>query len=367
MPLPVRVVAVIAAAALGVELLLAAVEQATGGSGTGGPPSSSYATQPLGHAANAEMLSTRGHPVARLREPVGVVDPGTTLVVADASLDGAEVDAATRFVEGGGRLVLAGEAAMPIADALLDTSLGWRPSTPTTSARAVVPSLGVLGPTAFDRVATAGEGAFTDNGPALPVVAAGRDVVVAVATHGDGTLVVVADPSPLQNRLLAIGDNAALGLAIAGEGGRPVLFTEAAHGYGPRRGIDAIPGGWRWTLLGLVVAALVWVWSRGRRLGPVADEDDDPPPRRRAYVDAVAATLLRTRDPAGAIAPLQAAARTRLARKAGLAEDADADLRRAALGLGVSDADVDAIISPVQTHDDAVRTARAFARLGSDQ
>jgi hypothetical protein len=106
------------------------------------------------------------------------------------------------------------------------------------------------------------------------------------------------------------------------------------------------------------------VWSRGRRLGPPDEDDTEPPPRRRDYVDAVAATLLRTGDPAGAIAPVQRAGRERLARRTGVPADADRELRAAATKAGVSAHDVDAIISPVRTDDDAIRAARALAHLG---
>jgi hypothetical protein len=81
----------------------------------------------------------------------------------------------------------------------------------------------------------------------------------------------------------------------------------------------------------------------------------------------MAATLLRTGDPAGAIAPVQAAGRRRLARRTGVAPDADDQLRAAGSKVGVSELDLDAIISPVRSHDDAVRAARALTRLGPEE
>jgi hypothetical protein len=175
--------------------------------------------------------------------------------------------------------------------------------------------------------------------------------------------VLLADASPLHNHLLPRRGNAAFGLAIAGPRNRPVVFSEAGHGYGVSSGLDAVPRPWWWALWGGVLATLVWVWSRGRRLGPPADDDPEPLPARRAYVDAQAAPHLRTGDPAGAIAPVQAAAREHLARRTGVRED-DAALRAAAVKVGVSELDVDAIIGPVRSHDDAVRAARALAHLG---
>jgi hypothetical protein len=50
----------------------------------------------------------------------------------------------------------------------------------------------------------------------------------------------------------------------------------------------------KWALLGLALTALVAVWSAGRRFGPPEDLDTEPPPPRVAYVDALAAALVRT-------------------------------------------------------------------------
>ncbi|MDQ1372853.1 MAG: hypothetical protein QOJ09_191 [Actinomycetota bacterium] len=364
LPVGGRVVAVVVGALVAVELALGTLESVTGGSGPSGPPSSSYATKPEGLAAYADLLTHAGHPVTRLRTAIVDVDPRSTMVVADASLGDGEVTALRRFVDAGGRLVLAGALSAPAAGALLDGQVRWEP-TSSTVARPVAPAVAGLGDlAALGTVRTAGEGAFTDTGGALPVLAAGQRAVAAIGRAGAGTIVVLSDPSPLQNRLLSAAGNAAFGLAAAGDSPRPVVFSEAGHGYGRRSGVDALPSGWRWALLGGLVAVLVWIWSRGRRLGPPDTDDEEPAPSRRAYVDAMAATLLRTGDPAGAIAPVQAAARQQIARRAGVSADADDDVRGAAVRLGLNEHDADAIISPVQSHDDAIRAARALAKLG---
>ena len=365
LPTPARVVALVVGAIVAVELGLAALETATGGTGPSGPPSSTYATQPEGLAAYAELLAGSGHPVRRLRTTVTDLEPAATLVFADAPADEDEFAAVGRFVEAGGRVVLAGPLTLPLVHALVDGPVDWQPSAATT-ARPVLPAAPAFDVSSTGSVRTAGEGAYINPGAARTVLAASGAPVAAVAELGAGTVVLLADPSPLQNRLLAQAGNAALGLAAAGATTRPVVFSEAGHGYGKRTGLDALPSGWRWALLGAALATLVWVWSRGRRLGPPDEEDTEPPPRRRAYVDAVAATLLRTGDPAGAIAPLQDAGRDRLARRTGVAGDADDELRTAAIKAGVSEHDVDAIISPVRSHDDAIRAARALTRLGGE-
>jgi hypothetical protein len=356
------VVVVVVGALVAVDLGLAALETATGGTGPGGPDSSSYATQPLGLAAYADLLASDGHRVTRLRNPIAEQDTGSTIVIADALISGDELAAVGRFVEGGGRLVLAGPQALPALQMFMEP-IGVESSAGTT-ATPVLPAAPALDVSNVGSVRTAGEGAFDSIGSARAVLEADGAPVAAVVTRAGGTVVLLADASPLQNRLLGEAGNAAFGLAVAGPAGRPVVFAEANHGYGQQSGLDAIPSDWGWALLGGVLATLVWMWSRGRRLGPPEEDESEPPPRRRAYVDAVAATLLRTRDPAGAIAPVQRAGREQLARRTGVAADADDELRDAATKAGVSAHDADAIISPVRSHDDAIRAARALAHLG---
>jgi hypothetical protein len=105
--------------------------------------------------------------------------------------------------------------------------------------------------------------------------------------------VLLADASPLQNRLLDAADNAAFGLDVAG--GRPVVFLETVHGYGAAaRVFSGLPAEVRWALLGLLLAGLVAVWSAGRRFGPPEDAERALPPPRTEYVDALAAALART-------------------------------------------------------------------------
>jgi hypothetical protein len=124
-------------------------------------------------------------------------------------------------------------------------------------------------------------------------------------------VLLLARSSPLQNRLLGRADNAALGLALAGEAGRPVVFVETVHGYGLASGLAAIPDRWLWVLGGLLVAALTWMLARGRRLGPPERERRELPPPRRAYVEALGAALARTRSPQAAGEVVRSAIRSR--------------------------------------------------------
>jgi hypothetical protein len=349
---------------LGLNLLSAGVTTVTGGSGPGGPPSSSYATADDGLAAYAELLARHGHSVERLRVSLDRADlePGATVVVADprSGLTGDEASALAAFVRGGGRLVAAGAGAADLLEALPGGGPEWA-AAGVRSAGPLVPAPEVAG---VATVETAGEGSWSSAGATLPVLGGPAGVLATVADVGAGRVVAIADASPLQNRLLDRADNAAFALAVAGAG-RPIAFAEAQHGYGRRTGIGALPSRWRWALAGGFLAALVWMWSRGRRLGPADDVERTGAPPRRAYVDALAAGLARTHQPDVAMAPLQERARRRLAARAGLVSDAgERELREAAARLSLAPAEVEALFRPCHSDDDIVAVGRVMARLG---
>ena len=106
---------------------------------------------------------------------------------------------------------------------------------------------------------------------------------------------LLADVSPLQNRGLGRADNAALGIDLAGGAQRPVAFLETVHGYGVSRGFGGLPANVRWAVIGLGLTALVAIWSVGRRFGPAEELETEPAPPRVAYVDALAAALVRAK------------------------------------------------------------------------
>ena len=347
---------------LALNLLTAGVTVVTGGSGPGGPTSSSYATAGDGLAAYAELLARHGHPVDRVRTSLdsAPLDPAATLVLADpGEVSEAEGRAIAAFVAAGGRLVAAGRDVERVLAGLPGGGPEWTDAGVRTG-RPVVPAPEVAG---VGTVESAGDGAWDNPGGTLPLLGDRDRLLATVASVGGGRVVALADASPLQNRLLARADNAAFGLAIAG-GGRPVAFAEAHHGYGRRTGLGAIPARWRWALAGGFLAAVVWMWSRGRRLGPPDDVAPSTPPPRRAYVDAMAGALARTRQREVIAAPLQERARRRLAARAGVGPDAtDDDLRRAARDVPLPPEEVDALFRPCRTDDDFVAAGRALARL----
>jgi hypothetical protein len=312
----------------------------------GGPTSSSYATAPTGLAAYADLLVRDGHRVTQVREtPARArLDPGSTVVLLDPR-DVAPADALAlrRFLDAGGRLV-AGGAEPQWLDAVLSRPPTWSlDQIETATPRVRVPET-----EGVSRVQAAGFGAWTVTGETRPALGSGRRILLVVAPVGRGRLALLADASPLQNRLLARADDAKLGLSLAGPAGRPVAFVESVHGYGQASGFGAIPTSWRFALGGLVLAALVLICARGRRLGPAEALERPLPPPRREYVDALAALLERSRDPAAAIEPLQAELRRRVERHG---------------PAGLSAEEVEAALAAPKRPDDVLAAGRALARL----
>lgn len=357
----VRAIIVLVVLVVVVNIVLSLVDSSTRGSDETAPRSSSLSTGRDGLAAYAELLRRNGHDTEAQRGDVtaNAIASSDTLVVLDpVGLSRDEERVVRRFVERGGRLLAGGVG----AGGLLATVFADPPVWSSAGVRDAEP-VGTAGEVAGLRsVRTAGEGSWSEPGATTPVLGNASRTLATVATAGRGRVVALADPSPLQNRLLGAADNAGFGLLAAGDG-RAVAFAEGAHGYGHASGLGAVPGRWQAALVGLTLAALLGVVAAGRRLGPPEDAARPLPPPRRDYVDALAVSLARTGQPAPALAPLQATARSRLARRAGLPPGAsEAELRAAAARFGWTAAETDALFAPVRTAVDVVTAGRALAR-----
>jgi len=326
----------------------------------GGQTGSAYATQPRGTAAWAELLKRSGHAVRYLRRPLGAarLDVDATLIVLEArNLDDADRHALGRFVGGGGRLVAAGpDPGRWLGDAL-PRPPHWRFSAPPV-ASPVAP----LPETAGVRsVVTSRAGGFDDPGAALPALGSDPALMV-VARVGSGRALLLGDSGPLQNRLLARADNAALALALAGPKGRPVTFVESVHGFGRQTGLAALPARWQVALIGLVLAGLLWLLAQARRFGPAERTVVDAAPARREHVEALALSLRRARDQKVALEPVRGAARAQVLRRAGLRPDADEQaVREAALGLGLDEDEAAALADDSDQHE-VLASGRALAK-----
>jgi hypothetical protein len=357
----VHPLALVVGAVIAANLVVVGIDRLAGGAQ--GPRSSSYATAPAGLAAYADLLARSNHPVTRLRSPLAEdpPSPATTLVVLDpGALPAVEVRALHDFLASGGRLVIGGRGPHPWLPEIVDDPPRWTGGG-VHEAGMIAPAAEVSGLTA---VRAGAEGYWSHSGATLPALGRGAKSIVNVAASEGGRALLLADASILHNRLLGRGDNAALGLRLAGEAGRPVAFVESVHGYGAATGLGALPEPWRAAGALGVLAALVLMWARGRRLGPPEEAARALPPPRRDYVLSLAGALARTQRSAAALAPLQAAAHRRLARSAGLGPDADeAALRAAAAARGLPEGLIAALFRPAASEGDVLSLGRAAAWL----
>lgn len=359
-----RVVVIGVAAVVAYDLGAAGLSRPTDDRAGGG--GSSFAIGDGGTAALAKLLSRNGHSVERRRDPLDddSLDTNLTLFVLSPSdeLDlRGDALALRRFVLGGGRLVLGGRSVAPVIG-----EIGNAPPNVTLRGRAEwTVGGGRLG--AIERISADGLGAWDPVGGSEPLVAHSDGRALLTVEHvGDGEIFYLADISPLSNSSLGDDDNAALALWLAGDDGRPVAFAESVHGYGPGTGLAAIPGRWKAALRILGLAALVFMWSRGVRLGPPERRARPLPPPRRMHVDALATTLARARPNLDVVTPLQQAARAHLTARGGLPPDATAEeFVRVAAAAGLSDDETRALLEPVDDETGALAAGRALARLTS--
>jgi hypothetical protein len=331
--------------------------------GPGGAPSSSYATTTEGFAAYATLLERAGHDVHQQRVDLATDQPGSgaTLMVFDAHLPSEESEVIKGFVEAGGTLVAGGSASTSWIESIVSEPPELSPDGVTTAS-----SVGdVL--TDVTTVTSSERGSWSDPGDGVVALAGSGQALLTVHEVREGRVWLLADSSPLTNQLLGRTDNASLGLALAGNSDE-VRFLETVHGYTTERGFGAVPTNWRWALYIGALAALCYMWARGRRLGPPVPPARDLPPPRHEYVNALASTLAKSKEPAGAVAPVIAAARARLCARAGLAPDADdEEIVRAARAEEMPEDEIRALTKDVRDDLGVIAAGRALARLGGDR
>jgi len=322
---------------------------------TGGPDGSSYGTDDEGTAAYASLFERRGHQIDQRRIPFDESAPraGSTVIIMDAgSLAPGESSALERFVLGGGRLIVVG------------TDPGFAiPGSPDEGGESLVHGLRypAAGFGEVGEIIVPGGLAWSELGPLVPIHGSDAGFSVGVTAWGDGWVFAVSDPSILANSGLALADNAALGLALAGPPGR-VEFAEHVHGFGPRSGFGGLPIRWQWAVAGLALAAILFMFARSRRLGPPSRSVRDLPPGRIQYVDALAAGLQRTGDDYGVSSLLVSEIRSKLIRR-GVDPDSPAALAAVAERLGLDDGDMSVVVGSGKDGGRLMRTARVVARL----
>ncbi len=292
-----------------------------GGPAPSGPDSSSYATTSSGLAAYETLVSQFGHPVQRVTTPLSKASAPAHSVIIIAHPSGAvfgEVPAIRRLLDSGDTVVLTGVRSVPTIQALLGPSRA--PALSAAGNTLYYASSSALTSRHIIKVAATGSGSWSSAGSSRSLLRASGGSLAVTTRVGSGRLIMISDSSCLQNQFLDRQDNAAFGLYLAGRPGSTVVFDEYVHGYGvgSSNAVSAIPVRWKWGLLLAVLAALIWMWSRSRRLGdPEQAERALTPPRRR-YVDSLALELSRASDIAEAAEPLRTAATRRIEARLGL-------------------------------------------------
>jgi hypothetical protein len=339
---------------------------------------SSLDTSSRGTAALAQLLSARGHQVHQLEDPLNgapLPERGTLFVLDPQKNQSGELAAISRYVMAGGRAVLAGRPANRTLRALLGT--GPLPIWQSAQAGQSTPLAPAPENYAVSTVVSNGIGSWRYGATIGPVSSRAGSARVLLggpggglallASVGRGRLVLLASASPLDNGDLALADNAAFALDLAGPAGSPVTFDEYDHlESSAGAGIAGLPGHWQAALLLGLLAVVVWILSAARRFGPPMPAERDLVPPRIAHVDALAALLASgspSRLMAGA-APLRRAARERLCRALGARSDAtDPDLVLRAASTTMPPELATAVLVESGLEEDLLALGRAYATL----
>lgn len=191
------------------------------------------------------------------------------------------------------------------------------------------------------------------------------DVALAQVDAGGRTVTALGAPDVLTNGALAREGNAALALRLLGQHRRLVWFAAAPEGVPvdeQRSFSELIPPGWKWAAGMLVVAVLLMVGWRARRLGRVVAEPLPVVVRASETVEGRARLYRRARARGHAADVLRAATRTRLVALTGAAAEERAALVSAVGGRsGRPFGEVDALLYGPPPVDDAAMIDMARA------
>lgn len=291
---------------------------------------------PQGTAALERLLDVTG---AERRE-AGRPSEGTFVVLTDRR-DEAEAAAVLDWVEAGGRLVLA-DPSSPVA-AQLDVEPRAAFPAAVGGADRVAPGCAVPEVAGVRRIATRSPWLLPDvaERPTVGCFPGSAGAHLRVVPHGDGRVLVLADRSPLTNELLDEADNALFALRLLDADAGPVVF-------GLPRPVDApgsslpqlLPAGATATGLGLVLALLVFMAARGRRLGLSPEETTPSPLPADALVRATAALYRNAGDRAHTTTLLRHGMIRRVRRRLGLPAHAEpAAVAQQLRAVGMTDAE----------------------------
>ncbi|WP_208026925.1 DUF4350 domain-containing protein [Rhabdothermincola sediminis] len=305
---------------LGVVVLLGALA-ALASSLTSVPRAAAYepdSTDPSGTKALVMLLESFG---AEVDVVAGGPPPDAQVALMLSNVIAREDGPAVmRWVEGGGRLIVADPYSTLAPPPETRSSPFATTSGRLRKGRCEIPALDQLaeldvGPSysRFEVPATM-QGCFDE----------GRGAFVVAGPRGEGWLVFLGGADQFTNSLLAAADNAGLAVALlAPQEGTRVAILDPSGGVPSDRSLfDALPRGFWLAVTQLAVAFGVYGWFRGRRLGPVIVEPQPVQIEGSELVSAVGNLAQLSRRPDRTAAVLRRALHRELAERLGLGRDA---------------------------------------------
>jgi len=260
------------------------------------PSGSTVSVSPQGLSVWHDYLGRLGERPQLLTDFTSLPATGTLVVAGplETEFSATDLHRVSTWVRAGGRLVLAGDAASQVALGASMTTAGVSGgSAETSSVPPTIPSELSQG---VGAIATGSTGGSEFGGPDwVTLFGDGTRSMVVTRRFGTGTVIWLVDSMPVSNAGIGLYDDArfAVRLARAGGGG-PVYFDEYHHGLSSQETVWLrLGGGGRTGVVLLLAAALVWLFARGRRIGPAIARVERPAARGSAYI-AQLAELYRT-------------------------------------------------------------------------
>lgn len=346
----------------GVVLLLAVLIVGPVTTPTTGPPLDPESSAPDGLLGLVRVLEALDVEVAVTADPPADATTRAYLPV-DVLTDGAraEWDA---WVAAGGTLVVT-DAWSPLHERdfrALGFGQGWVPEERTADCPVVPAEVGTV-------VHDTWVGVPYEDGEVACYGDADQHAWLVEVDHGDGRLLLVGSSQPFVNAWLPEGDNALLAAALFGPepGAGLVLIPRDASGEVDVGLLDVVPEGvWRALLLALL-ALVIGVIARARRLGRPVEERLPRVLPSAELATSLAGLSRRAGDRSGAAARLRARARAGVARNLGMAADTPAEelvQRFAATSpLDADDIRVAFVDGPVEDDPALVAVAAAVSRV----
>lgn len=276
---------------------------------------------PHGLKAMRDLVVSFGATFTVTSDPVP--DADVMLIAIDTVPDEA-LDRVQGWVDGGGVVVVTDptSAFVPTVSGTGPMSGGWTGS--VDRGRCDVAALEGLG-----RVEPGEQFVMYDTyGLAGSCFGGSESAFVAVERQGSGAVVSVGSPTLFMNSELGNGDNAALAVALLAPvpGTRVAMFDPEASGLGSGSLSDAMPERVRLFGVELIVAFLVYVAFRAKRLGRPVTEAGRVQLAGSELVVAVGSLLEQSKDPAHAAVLMRDELRTSLCTWFGLAPGTATDV-----------------------------------------